>query len=115
MTWRTLGLLGLAAHFAALRTKETGIRKVLGASVADITRLLTKDFLKPVFVGISCAAPVGYYLMSKWLQDFACRTEIEWWMFVATGALATGVAFVTVGAQSVQAALANPVKSLRNE
>lgn len=110
-----LGLLGLATHFAALRTKETGIRKVLGASVADITRLLTKDFLKPVFVGILCAAPVGYYLMSKWLQDFACRIEIEWWMFVATGALATGVAFVTVGAQSVQAALANPVKSLRNE
>jgi putative ABC transport system permease protein len=110
-----LGLLGLAAYSASQRTKEIGVRKVLGASVAGITRLLTQDFLKPVVVGVLCAAPIGYYFMQKWLQDFAHRIEMQWWMFAAAGAAAVGIAFLTVGFQSVKAALANPVKSLRSE
>jgi predicted permease len=110
-----LGLLGLAAHAAQRRTKEIGIRKVLGASVAGITGLLSKDFLKLVLVAILIASPIAYYFMDKWLADFAYRIDIQWWMFVLAGVVAVAVAFLTVSFQSVRAALANPVKSLRSE
>lgn len=110
-----LGLFGLAAHAAAQRTKEIGVRKVLGASVSGITALLAKDFLKLVVVAIALASPIAYYFMQRWLSDFAYRIEMEWWMFAFAGAAAVGIAFLTVGFQAVKAALANPVKSLRSE
>jgi|APTNR8051073442_1049403.scaffolds.fasta_scaffold02722_3 putative ABC transport system permease protein len=115
MTLAILGLLGLSAYMVAQRTKEIGIRKVLGASVAGITGLLAKDFLKLVFVAIVIASPVAWYFMDKWLADFAYRIEIQWWMFAGAGVLAVAIAFLTVSFQSVRAALANPVKSLRSE
>ncbi len=110
-----LGLFGLAAFAAEQRTKEIGIRKVLGASIASITNLLAKDFLKLVLLAIVIASPIAWYVMNQWLADFAYRIEISWWMFAAAGALALLIAFLTVGFQSVKAALANPVKSLRSE
>ena len=110
-----LGLFGLAAFTAEARTKEIGIRKVLGASVAGITGLLAKDFLKLVLIAIVIASPLAYYFMQKWLADFAYRIDIQWWMFAAAGATAVAIAFLTVGFQSVKAALANPVKSFRSE
>ena len=110
-----LGLFGLASYVVSQRTKEIGIRKVLGASVTGITSLLAKDFLKLVLVAIVVASPVAYYFMEKWLSDFAYRIHMEWWMFAAAGVLALLIAFLTVGAQSVRAALANPVRSLRSE
>jgi putative ABC transport system permease protein len=110
-----LGLFGLAAFAASQRTKEIGIRKVLGASVAGITGLLAKDFLKLVVIAFVIASPVAYYFMQKWLSDFAYRIDIQWWMFTASGTVAVAVALLTVGFQSIKAALANPVKSLRSE
>ena len=110
-----LGLFGLAAFTAQQRTKEIGIRKVLGASVAGITRLLATDFLKLVFLAILIASPVAYWAMDKWLADFAYRIEVQWWMFGAAGLAAITIAFLTVGAQSVRAGLADPVKALRSE
>ncbi|GAB4487427.1 MAG: hypothetical protein OHK0019_02520 [Saprospiraceae bacterium] len=110
-----LGLFGLAAFAAEQHTKEIGIRKVLGASVAGITGLLAKDFLKLVIIAILIATPVAYFFMKKWLSDFAYRIDIQWWMFAAAGVAAAAVAFLTVSFQSVRAALANPVKSLRSE
>jgi putative ABC transport system permease protein len=110
-----LGLLGLAAFMAERRTKEIGIRKVLGASVAGITGLLAKDFLQLVLLAILIASPIAYFLMDKWLADFAYRIDLQGWIFVAAGVLAIVIAFLTVGAQSVRAALANPVESLRGE
>jgi putative ABC transport system permease protein len=110
-----MGLFGLATYAAEQRVKEIGVRKVLGASVAGITGLLAKDFLKLVFVSIVIASPLSYYFMQKWLADFAYRIDMQWWMFAVAGAMAVGIAFLTVGFQSVKAALANPVKSLRSE
>jgi putative ABC transport system permease protein len=110
-----LGMFALAAVLCKQRVKEIGIRKVLGASVAGITGLLAKDFLKLVVVAIVIASPIAYYFMQKWLADFAYRIDIQWWMFAAAGVLALLIAFLTVGFQSVRAALANPVKSLRSE
>jgi len=110
-----LGLFGLATFTAIQRTKEIGIRKVLGASVAGIISLLAKDFLKLVIIAIVIASPVAYYFMQKWLADFAYRIDIQWWMFATAGAAAVVIAFLTVGFQAVRAALANPVKSLRSE
>lgn len=110
-----LGLFGLAAFMVSQRTKEIGIRKVLGGSVAGITRLLTKDFLKLVVVAILIASPVSWWGMNLWLSDFAYRIDIQWWMFAAAGVTAVVIAFLTVGLQSVKAALVNPVKSLRSE
>jgi putative ABC transport system permease protein len=110
-----LGLFGLATFVTARRTKEIGIRKVLGASVAGITGLLVRDFLKLVFVAIVIASPVAWYFMDKWLADFAYRIELQWWMFGLAGLAAVAIAFLTVSFQSVRAALANPVRSLRSE
>jgi putative ABC transport system permease protein len=110
-----LGLFGLAMFMAEQRRKEIGVRKVLGASVAGITGLLTKDFLKLVIVAILIASPIAYFFMKKWLSDFAYRIEMEWWMFAGAGLAALLIAFLTVGFQSVKAALANPTRSLRSE
>lgn len=110
-----LGLFGLATFVATQRTKEIGIRKVLGASVAGITGLLAKDFLKLVGIAILIATPIAYYFMQQWLADFAYRIDIQWWMFAIAGVFAVVIAFLTVSFQSVRAALANPVKSLRSE
>ncbi|MCW5923482.1 MAG: ABC transporter permease [Saprospiraceae bacterium] len=110
-----LGLFGLAAFAAERRTKEIGIRKVLGASVTGITGLLATDFLKLVFVALVIASPLAYWAMNRWLQDFAYRIDIQWWMFALAGLVAILIAFFTVSFQSVRAALANPVKSLRSE
>ncbi len=110
-----LGLFGLAHLNAGQRTKEIGIRKILGASVASISNLLVGDFLKLVIISIFVGSPLAFYFMKKWLSDFAYRVDIQWWMFVLAGAAAVGIAILTVSLQSVKAALANPVKSLRSE
>ena len=95
--------------------KEIGIRKVLGASVANITAMLLKDFLLLVVIAILIASPTAWYLMNKWLQDFAYRDSIHWWVLVVAGFAGILIAFITISFQSVRAALANPVKSLRSE
>ena len=110
-----LGLLGLTSYNILQRTKEIGIRKVLGASVVGITGLLAKDFLKLVIIAILIASPIAYYFMRLWLSDFAYRIDMHWWMFVVSALAAVGIAFLTVSFQSVRAALANPVESLRSE
>lgn len=110
-----LGLLGLVSLITLQRTKEIGIRKVLGASVTQITTLLSRDFLKLVFVAIIIASPVAWYAMNVWLENFAYRINISWWMFALSGLLAVIIALITVGFQAVKAALANPVYSLRTE
>ncbi len=110
-----LGLLGLATFTVQQRTKEIGVRKVLGATTAGIVGLLSKDFLKLVVLAIVFASPLAWYGMHRWLQDFAYRIDMPWWLFVLAGLLAVGVAFLTVSFQSVKAALANPVRSLRSE
>ncbi|MEM6699680.1 MAG: FtsX-like permease family protein, partial [Bacteroidota bacterium] len=110
-----LGLFGLAAYTAERRTKEIGIRKVLGATVASIVGLLSKDFLKLVIVAFAVATPIAWYLMQKWLQGFAYHIEVKWWIFVMAGITAIGIAILTVSFQSMRAALANPTNSLRNE
>jgi putative ABC transport system permease protein len=110
-----LGLFGLATFIAEQRTKEIGIRKVLGASVQGLVRLLSVDFLKLVAISFIFAAPAAWYFMNKWLQDFAYRIDITWWVFVVAGMLAIIIALLTVSFQAVKAALANPVKSLRTE
>ena len=110
-----LGLFGLSAFTVEKRIKEIGIRKVLGASVAGITGLLAKDFMKLVGMAILIASPIAWYVMSNWLENFAYRIDIQWWVFALAAVAAIGVAFLTVGFQSLRAALANPVKSLRSE
>ncbi|MBE9583221.1 ABC transporter permease [Mucilaginibacter sp. JRF] len=110
-----LGLFGLAAFVAEQRTKEIGIRKVLGATVAGITRLLTADFLKLVLISIVIASPLAWYLMNKWLMEFSYRINVSGWVFLAAGATAIGFALLTVISHAMRSALANPVKSLRSE
>jgi len=110
-----LGLFGLAAFDTERRTKEIGIRKVLGADMKGLIALLSKDFLKLVCIAIIVATPVAYYLMNRWLQDFAYRVNISWWIFVAAGTMALLIALLTVSFQAIKAAIANPVKSLRTE
>jgi putative ABC transport system permease protein len=110
-----LGLFGLSAYTASQRIKEIGIRKVLGASVTDITKMLSKDFLKLVIIAIVIASPIAWWAMSKWLEDFAYRVNISWWIFVVAGALALLIAMLTVSLQAIKAAIANPIKSLRTE
>jgi len=110
-----LGLFGLATFSAEQRIKEIGVRKVLGASVAGIVALLSKDFLKLVVVAIVIASPLAWYVMHRWLQDFAYRINISWWIFLLAGIIAAVIAFVTISFQAIRAANANPVKSLRTE
>ena len=110
-----LGLFGLATFTAAQRTKEIGIRKALGASVPNLTGLLARDFLKLVVLGIVIASPIAYYFMNKWLEGFAYGIKVQAWMFVVAGLGAIAIALLTVGFQSVKAAMTNPVKSLRAE
>ena len=110
-----LGLFGLAAFTAEQRTKEIGVRKVLGASVGSIVSLLSRDFLGLVMIAVVLATPVAWYFMSNWLKEFTYRIHIEWWVFVGAGFIAMLIAFVTVSMQSVRAAMVNPVKSLRSE
>jgi putative ABC transport system permease protein len=110
-----LGLFGLASYAAEKRVKEIGIRKVLGASVQNIVRLLSKDFLKLVLVANLIAWPIAWLVMHKWLQDFAYRINISWWVFLAAGVAALLIALLTVSFQAIKAAIANPVKSLRSE
>ena len=110
-----LGLFGLAAFTAEMRTREIGVRKVLGASVGSIVTLLSQDFLKLVVIAIVIASPLAWWGMSKWLQDFAYKIDLGWGIFAGAGALAVGVALLTVSFQSVKAALADPVNSLRTE
>ncbi len=110
-----LGLFGLATFTAEQRTKEIGVRKVLGASVSSIVALLSKDFLKLVLLALVIACPLAWYALHRWLQDFAYKVTLEWWVFALAGGLAVGIALLTVSFQSVKAALMNPVKSLRSE
>jgi len=108
-----LGLFSLAAFEAEQRTKEIGIRKVLGATVAGITRLLSKDFIKLVCIAILIASPIAWWAMNKWIQNFAYRISLSWWIFLLAGMIAVLIALITVSFQSIKAAVANPVKSLR--
>lgn len=110
-----LGLFGLAAYTAEQRSKEIGVRKVLGASVTGIVKLLSKDFLKLVVISILIAIPIAWLMMSNWLEDFAYRIEINWWIFIIAGMVAILIAIATVSFQAVKAAIANPVDSLKTE
>lgn len=110
-----LGLLALATYSAQLRTKEIGVRKVLGASVTNIVSLLGKDFIVLVVIAIVIAIPVATYSMNKWLKNFAYKTNISFWLFVLASCIAVGIALLTISFQAIKAALANPVKSLRTE
>jgi len=110
-----LGLFGLSTFVVERKVKEIGIRKVLGANVSGIVALLSKDFLRLVLLSILIASPVAWYFMNNWLQDFAYRISISWWVFFAAGIIALLIAFITVSIQSAKAAIANPVKSLRTE
>jgi len=100
---------------AGQRSKEIGVRKVLGASVSSITALLSKDFVKLVIISIVIASPIAWWAMSKWLQDFSYRISIGWWIFVMAAAVALLIALLTVSFQSIKAAMANPIKSLKTE
>ena len=110
-----LGLFGLAAYAAEQRTKEIGIRKVLGASEGSIVSLLSKDFLKLVAIAVLIGSPLGWYVMQQWLQGFAYRTTIGWTVFALTTGAALFIALLTISSQAIRAASANPVKSLRAE
>jgi len=110
-----LGLFGLAIFSTRQRVREVGIRKVLGAGVFSIVGLISVDFLKLVLLSVIIASPLAYYVMNKWLQGFVYRSPIQWWMFALSAGLAIFIAFLTVSYQSVKAAMANPVKSLKSE
>jgi ABC-type antimicrobial peptide transport system permease subunit len=110
-----LGLFGLASFVAEQRTKEIGIRKVLGASVANLWQLLSKEFLVLVIIACLIAAPLSWYFMNDWLQKYQYRTEISWWIFAAAGAGALSVTLLTVSYQAIKAALLDPVKSLKSD
>ena len=110
-----LGLFALSAFMAEQRSKEIGIRKVLGATVTNITSLLSMDFVKLVLIAIVIASPIAWYGMNKWLQDFAYKAPISWWIFALAGFTAIVIALFTVSFQSIKAALMNPVKSLKSE
>jgi putative ABC transport system permease protein len=110
-----LGLFALAAFTTVQRTKEIGIRKVLGASISGITMLLSKQFLLLVGIAILISIPITWYAASKWLQDFAYRIELSWWMFFLAGSIGVLIALIAVSAHTIKAAVANPVKSLRTK
>lgn len=110
-----LGLFGLASFAATKRIKEIGVRKVLGSSVRGIVILLSKDLLKPVAIATCIALPVGYYGMNKWLENFAYKTSVSWWVYLLAALITFIIAFLTVGGKALRAAMDNPVKSLRTE
>ncbi|MGB3588001.1 MAG: FtsX-like permease family protein, partial [Tunicatimonas sp.] len=110
-----LGLFGLASFVAERRTKEIGIRKVLGASVVNLWQLLSKDFLSLILIACLVAIPLAYYFARDWLQNYDYRTDLNWWVFGAAAGGALIITIATVSYQTVKAALANPVKSLRSE
>jgi ABC-type antimicrobial peptide transport system permease subunit len=110
-----LGLLGLASFVAEQRTKEIGIRKVLGATVLNVWHLLSKDFVSLVIISLLVSVPISYYFMHNWLQNYEYRTEMSWWIFVAAGGGALSITLLTISFQAIKAAIANPVKSLRTE
>ena len=110
-----LGLLGLVIYTTTQRTKEIGVRKVLGASVAQIVAMITKDFMLLIITAFIVAVPLAWFAMYKWLQNFAYRTEISWWVFVLGAMVMIIMALFTLGFQTIKAAMANPVKSLRTE
>jgi putative ABC transport system permease protein len=110
-----LGLFGLVTYAAEQRTKEIGIRKVLGASVGNIAGMISKDFLKLVVISWLIAFPVAWYAMNKWLQDFAYRVSISWWVFAGAGLFALIIALLTISSKAIRAAVANPAKSLKSE
>ena len=111
----SLGLLGLVIFTIHTRTKEIGVRKILGASVTNIVAVLSTDFMKLVFLAFIIAAPLGWWATYKWLQDFAYRTPMSWWVFLVSGALMLFIALITLSLQTIKAAMTNPVKSLRSE
>jgi putative ABC transport system permease protein len=110
-----LGLFGLASFMAEQRTKEIGIRKVLGSSISGITIMLSKEFVKWVIVANIIAWPISYFLMNKWLQNYAYKISISWWIFGLAGLISFIIALLTVSYQSIKAARSNPVNSLRYE
>jgi hypothetical protein len=110
-----LGLFGLASFVAEQRTKEIGVRKVLGASILNLWKLLSKDFLLLVGISIVIASPLAYYFMSNWIQKFTYRTDMSWWVFILAGAGAIIITIITISFQSIKAATSNPIKSLRTE
>ena len=110
-----LGLFGLVTFTAQQRFKEIGIRKVLGSTAPQIVAMLSKDFLKLVFVSFLIAFPLGFYLMGKWLQGFAYHIQIQWWIFIMAGAITILIAFMTIGWKSFRAASMNPIEALRDE
>ncbi len=110
-----LGLLGLASFVAEQRTKEIGIRKVLGATVLNVWHLLSKDFVSLVIISLLVSVPISYYFMHNWLQNYEYRTEMSWWIFVAAGGGALSITLLTISFQAIKAAIANPIKSLRTE
>ena len=110
-----LGLFGLSAFAAEQRTKEVGIRKVLGASLTGIVSLFSKDFSKLVVIAFLLAAPLTWWIMNQWLQQYTYRVAVEWWMLASTGGLALLLTWVIVGLQAAKAAAVNPARSLRNE
>ena len=110
-----MGVFGLAMFSAQIRTKEIGIRKVLGATVANIAAMLSKEFVVLVLIATLISSPIAWYFMDQWLQDFAYRIDISWWVFVVSGLAALTIALVTVSFQAVKAARANPIESLRSE
>ena len=110
-----LGLFGLSSYIAENRTKEIGVRKILGASIGQIIKLLSVDFLKLVLIAFVIAAPLGFWAMHSWLQDFPYHISIRWWVFAIAGASALLIALLTVSIQAIKAAVANPVGALRSE
>jgi putative ABC transport system permease protein len=110
-----MGLFGLAAFFSELRTKEIGIRKVNGATIAEVMIMLNTKFIKWVFIAFLIAAPIAFYAMHKWLQSFAYKTKLSWWIFCLAGIIALVIALITVSFQSWKAATKNPVEALRYE
>jgi len=111
----SLGLFGLVTYAAEQRIKEIGIRKVLGAAIPDIVGLLSKDFVKLIIISLCIASPVAWWMMNRWLQDFAYRVTISWWIFAISAMLAILIALLTISFQTIKAAIANPVKNLRTE
>jgi ABC-type antimicrobial peptide transport system permease subunit len=110
-----LGLYGLASFIAEQRTKEVGIRKILGASLFNLWGMLSKEFVVLITISLIIATPVSYYSLLSWLQNYEYRTEIPWWIFLVAGAGALGIALLTVSYQAIKAAMMNPVNSLRSE